>query len=56
MADIECILPASAASIDTHRQITLGTVVKLANGLRGDGAIDVDLPDHNPVVRDLFYE
>jgi hypothetical protein len=56
VADIKCILSASAASVDTHRQITLGTIVKLANWLRGDGAIDVDLANHNSVVRDLLHE
>jgi hypothetical protein len=56
VADVECILPTSAASVDTHSYITLGTVVKLANGLRGDGAVNVDLANHNPVVRDLFHE
>jgi hypothetical protein len=56
VADSECILSASAASVDTHGQITLRTIVKLANGLRGDGAVDVDLANHNSVVRDLFHD
>jgi hypothetical protein len=56
LTDIERTLATSAAPIYTHREFTSGTVVKLANGLRGDRAIDMDLTNHNSVILDLLHD
>lgn len=54
IANLESVLVASSAAVDSHCKFAFGAVVKFANGFRGDGAINMNLAHHNPVIRNLF--